>query len=87
MDTKKFVITTIVVVILLVSFTTSASAGAPPPPIQPFIPLNCGIWAYNPVRSGSSVNGTGEISCLTTHASLRECFINQDLPQMNADEH
>jgi hypothetical protein len=71
MNTKKFVVTVMVVVILLASFTTSALADDPKPPIQPLVPLDCGVWAYDPVRSGASVNGTGEISCLTAHASLK----------------
>ncbi|HOJ01276.1 MAG TPA: hypothetical protein PLL88_06610 [Anaerolineaceae bacterium] len=38
---------------------------------EPKVPLDCGVWAYDPVRSGSYVNGTGEISCATVHSSLK----------------
>lgn len=34
-------------------------------------PLDCGVWVNNPVRSGSYVNTTGEISCASSHPTLR----------------
>ncbi len=64
----------LVAVVLAVSlfFTSAVAAAGPQPPANnPDIPIDCGVWAYNPVRSGSNVNGTGEVSCATVHATLR----------------
>lgn len=58
--------------LLLILLTSIASADTgPQPPVNPDAPLDCGVWAYNPVRFGSNVNGQGEVSCLTNHSSLR----------------
>lgn len=37
----------------------------------PDAPLDCGVWAYEPYKSGSWVLGKGEVSCLTSHPHLR----------------
>lgn len=41
------------------------------PLFEPDVPSDCGVWAYNPVRSGSNVNGKAEVACDTNHSSLR----------------
>lgn len=33
--------------------------------------IDCGVWAYDPHKSGSNVVATGEVSCSTNHPSLR----------------
>jgi hypothetical protein len=71
MNIKRFVVIVLTVVIFLGSYTTPVMADEPQPTDQPKIPLDCGVWAYDPVRSGSNVNGTGEISCSTAHSSLK----------------
>lgn len=38
---------------------------------EPDVPMDCGVWANNPYKSGSVVKGTGMVSCDTTHASIR----------------
>ena len=55
-----------IVVIVLSLFPSVVLADTGPLP-----PVDCGVWAYNPVRSGSNVNGKAEVSCLTNHQSLR----------------
>lgn len=67
---KTVFIFTIVVVLLSLS-PSGASAAAGPLPPSPDALLDCGIWAYNPVRSGSNVNGKGEISCASNHPMLK----------------
>lgn len=62
--------TTLIILISLLPTAVLADAG-PQPPIDPDLPLDCGVWAYNPVKSGSNVNGKGEVSCTTNHLSLR----------------
>ncbi len=37
---------------------------------SPTLPVDCGVWAYNPYRSGSYVIGEGEISCASPHPYL-----------------
>ena len=69
---RKTLLITIIAIVLISLFPTSVLAETGPrPPITPDEPTDCGVWAYNPVRSGSSVNGKGEISCATNHPSLK----------------
>ena len=63
-------IVTIIVVLLSLS-PSGALADAGPQPPQPNVPNDCGVWAYNPQRSGSNVNGKSEVSCASNHSSLR----------------
>jgi hypothetical protein len=38
---------------------------------EPDTPVDCGVWANNPFKSGSVVKGKGIVSCATNHASIR----------------
>ncbi len=74
----KVVMAAAAVIILagLLSISVAADThGLPPSPKEP---LDCGVWAYNPVRSGSNVIGKGEISCATAHPWLRVVTELQD---------
>jgi len=39
--------------------------------LEPDSPIDCGVWAYDPYRSGSLVKGKGEISCDTVKNQLK----------------
>ena len=71
MNTKKIIFILFLGLIMIGSSTTPVQADSLTPIDEPKVPLDCGVWAYNPVRSGSYVNGTGIISCDTVHASLK----------------
>lgn len=66
------IIPIVLIVTAIFSSTPSnvlADSGLQPP--SPNVPIDCGVWAYNPSRSGSNVNGKGEVSCSSNHASLK----------------
>ncbi|MGV8026227.1 MAG: hypothetical protein AB2L18_06710 [Anaerolineaceae bacterium] len=71
MKIKKYILIMFFSLILIGSSSIPVKADSLTPTDEPKIPLDCGVWAYDPVRSGSYVNGTGEISCSTVHSSLK----------------
>jgi len=68
---KSLLLGTIIVVFLSLLPTVALAEAGPQPPIDPDLPLDCGVWAWDPVKSGTNVNGKGEVSCATNHSSLR----------------
>lgn len=68
---KSLLLATIIVVFLSPLPTGVLADAGPQPPIDPDLPLDCGVWAELPKKSGSNVNGKGEVSCATNHSSLR----------------
>lgn len=69
---RKSLLPFLIIVAFLSLSTTSALANeGPQPPLEPDAPLDCGVWALNPVKEGTIVKGEGEVSCATNHASLR----------------
>ena len=69
----RCLIISICCIALVFPFSTPVVVHAAPAAYQlsPQIPLDCGVDAYNPYRSGSTVYGKGDISCLTAHSSLK----------------
>lgn len=66
---RRILIAALVIVLGLAA--TNAAAG-PPPPIDPDGPVgDCGVWAYNPGKSGSLVIGEGHVSCVYNHNQLK----------------
>jgi hypothetical protein len=39
--------------------------------ITPDEALDCGVWAYTPYQTGTSVVGLAEVSCASKHSSIR----------------
>jgi len=72
---KKPLIIAVIIAILLSLTPSLVLAYIPPLP-----PTDCGVWAYDPVKSGSYVNGKAEVSCATNHSSLRVVAGIRDSP-------
>ncbi len=66
---KNLLITTIIV--LLLSLLPTSVFAKTNDTTTPYAPRDCGVWAYDPAKSGSNVNGKAEVSCASNHASLR----------------
>jgi len=74
MNVKKAACSVILVVCILSLLTVPVFAKASlsvVPTVIPYVAIDCGVTAYDPVRSGSYVKGMGEISCYTSHSSLK----------------
>jgi hypothetical protein len=68
---KPLLLATIIIVFLSLLPTVVLADAGPQPPIDPDLPLDCGVWAELPKKSGANVEGKGEVSCATNHSSLR----------------
>ncbi len=77
---RRIVIATTVVIVLTGLFATNVGAATSPKPPSPQAPLvgSCGVWANNPVRSGSNVIGQAGVSCNTTYSWLEVVAELQD---------
>ncbi len=65
----SFALPTLFAVLLPVSQLSFASQPESPP--GPEVPLDCGVWAYNPYKSGSYVYGRGYVECDTAQSTLK----------------
>ncbi len=61
----------IILFLISMAYITNVSALDKTPPVSPMVLLDCGITAYNPVKSGTTVVGKGSISCASSHPSLK----------------
>jgi len=68
---RKVVFIVTITVLLLSLFPSGVLAGSEYQPPNPNVPVDCGVWADNPKKSGTSVNGKAEVSCASNHSSLK----------------
>ncbi len=67
---KRIIVLATIIALVFPAFQV-ALAAPPAPPGGPDIPIDCGVWAYDPYKSGSSVKGKGEVSCASAHSQLK----------------
>ena len=66
---RKVVFIVTITVLLLSLFPSGVLAGSEYQPPNPNVPVDCGVWADNPKKSGTSVNGKAEALCIKSFIS------------------